>query len=79
MPDRCTAGLLKKAHELAVLCGCEMMLVIIAEHNGQEQMYEFASHPMPSLIAKYTAFSGPRHVVCNVVFDEVCDSCGFWL
>ncbi|KAI8998352.1 Myocyte-specific enhancer factor 2D [Gaertneriomyces sp. JEL0708] len=44
-------GLMKKAYELSVLCGCEIGLIMFA-HNGK--LFQFASTDMDKILLRYT-------------------------
>ncbi len=46
---------MKKAHELSVLCQCEIGLMIFSRNN---KLYQFSSKNMESVLTKYTEFSG---------------------
>ncbi|KAA8499237.1 Myocyte-specific enhancer factor 2B [Porphyridium purpureum] len=48
-------GLLKKAMELAVLCDCEIGLVVFGANN---RLIEFASSSMQSVLERYGRYSG---------------------
>eukprot|EP00179_Madagascaria_erythrocladioides_P005836 CAMPEP_0198310560 /NCGR_PEP_ID=MMETSP1450-20131203/2604_1 /TAXON_ID=753684 ORGANISM="Madagascaria erythrocladiodes, Strain CCMP3234" /NCGR_SAMPLE_ID=MMETSP1450 /ASSEMBLY_ACC=CAM_ASM_001115 /LENGTH=452 /DNA_ID=CAMNT_0044013399 /DNA_START=299 /DNA_END=1657 /DNA_ORIENTATION=+ len=49
-------GLLKKAMELAVLCDCEIGVVIFS--NGGK-LHQYASHDLGQILEKYSAYQGP--------------------
>ncbi|KAE8272271.1 hypothetical protein A4X09_0g3 [Tilletia walkeri] len=49
-------GVMKKAHELAVLTGSDVGLIIF---NGQGKLSEFCSGNMRSLLQRYSQYSGP--------------------
>ncbi|CAD6903240.1 unnamed protein product [Tilletia controversa] len=49
-------GVMKKAHELAVLTGSDVGLIIF---NGQGKLSEFCSGDMRTLLHRYSQYSGP--------------------
>lgn len=44
-------GLIKKAYELSVLCGCEVGLIMFS-HTGK--LYQYASTDMDRILLRYT-------------------------
>lgn len=44
-------GIMKKAYELSVLCGCEIGIVMF---NCQGKLFQFATHDLDSLLMRYT-------------------------
>ena len=44
-------GLLKKAYELSILCGCEIGLIIFSDAG---RLYQFSTSDMDSLLLRYT-------------------------
>ncbi|KAF5731114.1 MADS17 protein [Tripterygium wilfordii] len=49
-------GLLKKAHELSVLCDAQVALIIFSSHG---KLFEFASTDITKIFEKYRQFSHP--------------------
>lgn len=49
-------GLLKKAMELAILCDCDIGLVVF---NSQGKLYEYASRDMAAVLSRYAHHEGP--------------------
>ena len=47
-------GLMKKAYELAVLCNCEVGLILFTQNN---KLFQFASTDMDHLLLRYTEFN----------------------
>lgn len=56
------SGLLKKAYELSVLCGCEVGLIIFSA-NGK--LFQYASTDMDSIILQYTEYAEPHESKTN--------------
>jgi SRF-type transcription factor (DNA-binding and dimerisation domain) len=44
-------GLMKKAHELSVLCDCQVGLIIF---SPKDKLHEYSSHDMDQILLKYT-------------------------
>ena len=61
-------GLMKKAYELSVLCGCDIGLMIFS-HNGK--LYEYASEDMDSVLLRYTEYTGKAESKTNSDFSQV--------
>ncbi|KAI8929783.1 hypothetical protein BC831DRAFT_235651 [Entophlyctis helioformis] len=60
-------GLLKKAYELSVLCGCEIGVIIFSRHK----MVEYSSHDMDRLLLKYTEFDGHHEIRTNKDYESL--------
>lgn len=66
-------GLMKKAHELSVLCNCQVGLIIFSpsEHLfeciGEDNVLD-SSHDMDNILLKYTEYDRPHEVK---TFDDV--------
>lgn len=52
-------GLIKKAYELSILCGCEIGIIMFS-HN--DKLFQYASSDMDKILLRYTEF------------QEVCES-----
>nr|AKE50810.1 MADS-box transcription factor MADS9 [Ginkgo biloba]BAD93173.1 MADS-box transcription factor GbMADS9 [Ginkgo biloba] len=50
-------GLLKKAHELSVLCAAEVALIIF---SGTGKLFEYSSSSMKTILERYERLSGAR-------------------
>lgn len=50
-------GLLKKAHNLSVLTGCNMAVIIFNRDNGK--MYEYSNPSADETISRYAGYRGP--------------------
>jgi hypothetical protein len=59
-------GLMKKAYELSVLCGCEIALMIF---NSNDRLFQYASSDMDKVLLKYAEY--------NVDIVEVRDMSAF--
>lgn len=44
-------GLIKKAYELSVLCGCDVGLILFSPTG---KLYQYASHDMDRILLRYT-------------------------
>lgn len=55
---------MKKAYELAVLCNCEVGLLVFTQ-NGK--LFQFSSSDMDQLLLRYTEFSEPHE--CRTTAD----------
>ena len=60
-------GLMKKAYELAVLCNCEVGLILFTQNN---KLFQFASSDMDQLLLRYTEFSEPHESRTNVDVEK---------
>ncbi len=49
-------GLLKKAHELSMLCRCNVAVVIFNNDNGK--LYEYSNHSAEETFKRYAAYTG---------------------
>ncbi|KAI3739154.1 hypothetical protein L2E82_29551 [Cichorium intybus] len=49
-------GLMKKAHELSVLCNADVGLIVF---SGSGRLYQFASSSMSRIITRYNLATGP--------------------
>ncbi len=56
-------GLVKKAYELSVLCGCEVGLIIFS-HNG-DRLFQYASTDMDRILLRYTEMAEPAEYRTN--------------
>ncbi|KAI8911789.1 hypothetical protein EDD86DRAFT_203281, partial [Gorgonomyces haynaldii] len=52
-------GLMKKAHELSVLCGCQVGLIIF---SNKDKLHEYSSHDMDDILLKYTEHNEPHEI-----------------
>lgn len=52
-------GLMKKAHELSVLCGCEIGLIIF---NNDNKLTEYSSSDMDQILLRYTEYNEPHEI-----------------
>ena len=66
-------GLMKKAYELSVLCGCEIALIMF---NSANKLFQYASTDMDRVLLKYTEHSDPQESRTNKDIIEVCISTG---
>jgi len=48
-------GLMKKAHELSVLCGCELVLILFDSKN---KLYQYGSQDIDGTVAKFANWKG---------------------
>ncbi|PJF18813.1 hypothetical protein PSACC_01331 [Paramicrosporidium saccamoebae] len=55
-------GLIKKAYELSVLCGCEVGLIVF---SGNNKLFQYASSDMDSLLLRYTEHTEPHEYRTN--------------
>lgn len=49
-------GLLKKAMELSVLCGCDISVVVF---NGKSKLFEYCNTDMDKVFLRYANYAGP--------------------
>lgn len=61
-------GLLKKAYELSILCGCEVGIIIFSPNN---KLYQYASSDMDSILLKYTEYNEPFETKDNSSIEKV--------
>ena len=55
-------GLMKKAMELSVLCGCDIALVIF---NSNSKLFQYSSTDMDAILQKYSKSCNQPHEVRN--------------
>jgi hypothetical protein len=55
-------GLIKKAYELSILCGCEVGLIIFSSNN---KLFQYASTDMDHLLLRYTEHAEPHEYKTN--------------
>ena len=61
-------GLMKKAYELSVLCGCEIALMIF---NSNDRLFQYASSDMDKVLLKYAEYNEPHESCTNVDIVDV--------
>lgn len=61
-------GLMKKAYELSVLCGCEIALMIF---NSNDRLFQYASSDMDKVLLKYAEYNQPHESCTNVDIIDV--------
>eukprot|EP00170_Pyropia_yezoensis_P002371 contig_9928_g2375 len=49
-------GLIKKAMELSVLCGCDISVVVF---NGKSKLFEYCNTDMDKVFLRYANYAGP--------------------
>ena len=65
-------GLMKKAYELSVLCGCEIALMIF---NSNDRLFQYASSDMDKVLLKYAQYNQPHESCTNAdIIDVSCCS-----
>ena len=55
-------GLMKKAYELSVLCGCEIALIIF---NSNDRLFQYASSDINKVLLKYAEYNEPHESCTN--------------
>ncbi|KAG4099045.1 SRF-like protein [Neocallimastix lanati (nom. inval.)] len=55
-------GLMKKAYELSVLCGCEIGLIMFTANN---KLFQYASSDMDRILLRYTEYNEPHESRTN--------------
>lgn len=55
-------GLMKKAMELSVLCGCDIALVIF---NSNSKLFQYSSTDMDAILQRYSKMCNQPHEVRN--------------
>lgn len=62
-------GLIKKAMELSVLCGCDISVVVF---NGKSKLFEYCNTDMDKVFLRYANYAGPaeRRSLKNVRHEE---------
>ena len=55
-------GLMKKAMELSVLCGCDIALVIF---NANAKLFQYSSTDMDSVLQRYSLHCNEPHEIRN--------------
>lgn len=60
-------GIMKKAYELSVLCGCEIAVIII----NNNLLHEYASSNMDHILLKYTEYLKPYESITNQNIENV--------
>lgn len=61
-------GLMKKAYELSVLCGCEIGIIMFTSSG---KLVQYGSTDIGNIILRYKSFTGPRESRCNRDFSNV--------
>ncbi|CAF1215535.1 unnamed protein product [Adineta steineri] len=61
-------GLMKKAYELSVLCGCEIALMIF---NSNDRLFQYASSDMDKVLLKYADYNEPHESCTNVDIIDI--------
>ncbi|CAF0965741.1 unnamed protein product [Rotaria sordida] len=61
-------GLMKKAYELSVLCGCEIALIIF---NSNGRLFQYASSDMDKVLLKYAEYNAPHESCTNVEIVDI--------
>ena len=51
-----------QAHELSILCGCDIVVLIVAEHDSERAVFEYSSKPVAEILETYGAHQGPVDV-----------------
>lgn len=62
---------MKKAHELSVLCSCDVGLMIFTK---KDRLFQFASEDMDKTLLRYTDYNGPIEVKKNETISKVCST-----
>jgi hypothetical protein len=73
-------GLMKKAYELSILCGCEVGLIVFSHNN---KLFQYASSDMDSLLLRYTEHTEPHEYRTNddvrqVIQTKSVTNCSCW-
>jgi hypothetical protein len=61
-------GLMKKAYELSVLCGCEIALMIF---NSNDRLFQYASSDINKVLLKYAEYNEPHESCTNVDIIDI--------
>ena len=61
-------GLMKKAYELAVLCSCDVGLIIF---NQKNKMFQFTSSDMSTILNKYSTHTGEYEILSAKDLESV--------
>jgi hypothetical protein len=61
-------GLMKKAYELSVLCGCEIALMIF---NSNDRLFQYASSDINKVLLKYAEYNEPHESCTNLDIIDV--------
>ncbi|CAF0792842.1 unnamed protein product [Rotaria sp. Silwood1] len=61
-------GLMKKAYELSVLCGCEIALMIF---NSNGRLFQYASSDMDKVLLKYAEYNEPHESCTNIDIIDI--------
>lgn len=61
-------GLMKKAMELSILCGCDIALIVFSSTN---KLFQYASTDMDKLLLKYTDYEEPHKPVTNLDYPKL--------
>ncbi|CAF0962667.1 unnamed protein product [Adineta ricciae] len=61
-------GLMKKAYELSVLCGCEIALMIF---NSNDRLFQYASSDINKVLLKYADYNEPHESCTNVDIIDI--------
>ncbi|KAI8340327.1 hypothetical protein BC941DRAFT_468591 [Chlamydoabsidia padenii] len=58
-------GLMKKAYELSVLCGCDIALIVF---NSNNKLVQYSSNDIDKVLMRYTEYSDPYETKTNSDF-----------
>ncbi|CAF0955867.1 unnamed protein product [Didymodactylos carnosus] len=61
-------GLMKKAYELSVLCGCEIALIVF---NSNNRLFQYASSDMDKVLLRYAEYNEPHESCTNTEIIEI--------
>ncbi|SAM03523.1 hypothetical protein [Absidia glauca] len=60
-------GLMKKAYELSVLCGCDIALIVF---NSNNKLVQYSSNDIDKVLMRYTEYSDPYETKTNSDFGD---------
>ncbi|CAF0743736.1 unnamed protein product [Didymodactylos carnosus] len=61
-------GLMKKAYELSVLCGCEIALIVF---NSNDRLFQYASSDMDKVLLRYAEYNEPHESCTNTEIVDI--------